>query len=170
MRGAAFIAGCLAVLLAGCAGYRMGSTNGAEAGSRTIRVAYFENQTLEPRLSEAIAHAMRKRLQQDGTYRLVTGRDDADVLVTGQLTRLIRTPVTFDPNDTYTTRDEEMVLFAHVLAVNRLTGAKILDREVIGRLTVRIQPNETSAEHQAIPQLADDFAGKTVPMIVDGTW
>jgi hypothetical protein len=170
MRLAVLIAAGLALITAGCAGYRMGSTNGAEAGTRTIRVAYFENQTLEPRLSEAIANAMRKQFQLDGTYRLVTGSEEADVLVTGKLTRLVRAPVTFDPRDTYTTRDEEMVLFANVLAVDRLTNAKLLDREVIGRLTVRILPNETAAEHQAIPQLAGDFASKAVPMIVDGSW
>ena len=53
-----------ALLLSGCAGYQVGPTNGMSAGSRTVEVALFPNHTLEPRLSEPVAHALRKQLQQ----------------------------------------------------------------------------------------------------------
>jgi hypothetical protein len=159
----------LLVLLTGCAGYQLGPTNGLEAGSRTIRVAYFENQTMQPRLSEDVAHAMRKQLQQDGTYRLATTRE-ADVTVTGRLLRFERVSVSYQPGDTRTTRDEEIRLYAQVLARDTRTGRNLLDREVIGRVTVRIEDNQTSAERQAMPLLAADLATKAVPLIVDGEW
>ncbi len=159
----------LLVLVAGCAGYRMGPTNGVEAGSRTVRVQYFANQTLQPRLSEAVAQALRKRFQEDGTYHLANDTD-ADVLVTGEILRFERVPVTFQPGDVRTTRDEEIMLTAHVLAEDRRSGTKILDREVQGRMTVRIESDQTSAERQALSQLAEDLANKTVPLIVDGSW
>src|SRR5437899_4621330 len=40
------------VLVAGCAGYHLGSTNGVPAGERSVQVNPFLNQTLEPRLSD----------------------------------------------------------------------------------------------------------------------
>ena len=163
------LASVMAVLVAGCAGYRMGPTNGVEAGSRTVRVQYFANQTLQPRLSEAIAQALRKRFQEDGTYHLANDTD-ADVVVTGEIVRFERIPVTFQPGDVRTTRDEEITLTVHVLAQDLRAGTKILDREVRGRIDVRIEADQTSAERQALSQLAEDFANKAVPMIVDGSW
>lgn len=164
-----FMLACLLVLLTGCAGYQLGPTNGLETGSRTIRVAYFENETMQPRLSEDVAHAMRKQLQQDGTYRLATA-GDADVMVTGRLLRFERVSVSYQPSDTRTTRDEEIRLLARVVARDNRTGRNLLDREVIGRVTVRIEENQTSAERQAMPLLAADLATKAVPLIVDGEW
>ena len=156
-------------LLTGCAGYQLGPTNGLEAGSRTVRVAYFENQTMQPRLSEAVAQAMRKQFQQDGTYRLATS-GDPDVMVTGRLLRFERAAISYVPNDIRTTRDEEIRLYAQVVARDLRTGRNILDREVLGRVTVRIEGNQTSAERQALPLLAADLATKAVPLIVDGEW
>ena len=45
---------------AGCAGYRLGPTNGTPARSRSVEVALFPNRTLEPRLSEPVAQAALK--------------------------------------------------------------------------------------------------------------
>ncbi len=157
------------LLTAGCAGYRLGPTAGFEAGSRTVRVQYFENQTLQPRLSEALAHALRKRLQQDGTYRLVSA-GEADVMVTGQILRFERRPVTFQPRDVRLTRDEELELAVRLQARDTREGANLVDREVVGRITVRLYGDQTSAERQALSQLAEDFANRAVPLIVDGVW
>lgn len=163
------LAGLMLLLASGCAGYRMGPTAGFDAGSRTIRVNYFANQTLEPRLSEAVAHALRKRLQQDGTYRLITA-GEADVLVTGDITRFERTPVSFQPGDVRTTRDEQLELAVKLVALDRLAGTNLVDREIVGRMVVRLASDQTSAERQALTQVAEDFANRAAPLIVDGTW
>jgi hypothetical protein len=132
-------------------------------------VVAFENQTMQPRLSEAVVHALRRQLQQDGTYRLAT-RNDADVLITGRFVNLERASITYSPHDLRTTRDEELRVVARVVARDLRTGTTLLDREVVGRVTVRIGANQTSAERQALPVLAADLASKTVPLLVDGEW
>ncbi len=76
----------LALLLAGCAGYHLGPVNGALAGEKSIEVLPFNNQTLQPRLGDALTQALREQLQTDGTYHLAT-RDPGDVVVTGVITR-----------------------------------------------------------------------------------
>jgi len=157
------------VLLAGCAGYRLGPTNGVTAGTRSIQVAYFQNRTTEPRLSEAVAHALRQRFQQEGTYRLAS-QNDGDVVVTGTITRYERQGVTFQPQDVITVRDFELHLWCHVVAEERSTGRKLLDQEVRGRTTIRVGADQTSAERQALPLLAADFARSAVDLIVDPAW
>src|SRR5512132_3512663 len=89
------------LLWTGCAGYRVGPTNGEVAGARSVRVNLFANQTFEPRLSEAVGTALRRTLQQDGTYRLNT-RGEADLIVSGVITRYERSGISFDPQDIIT--------------------------------------------------------------------
>src|SRR3954447_7535867 len=54
----------LAVLLAGCAGYRLGPTSGQVAGARSVQINPFTNKTLEPRLGDYVTGSLRKNLQQ----------------------------------------------------------------------------------------------------------
>ena len=68
------------VFFTGCAGYKLGPTNGLEAGARTIQINPPVNQTLEPRLAVELNQQLRKQLQRDGTYRLET-RGEGDVIV-----------------------------------------------------------------------------------------
>ena len=89
MRLAALSWGGLLILCAGCAGYRVGPTNGVAAGDKSVQVNLFQNATPEPRLIEAVATALRKTLQQDGTFRLNT-HSDGDIVVSGVITRFQR--------------------------------------------------------------------------------
>src|ERR1035437_299766 len=62
-----FAVSAVAALLAGCAGYHLGPVNGAVAGEKSVEVLPFNNQTLQPRLGDAVTQALRERLQTDGT-------------------------------------------------------------------------------------------------------
>src|ERR1051326_2872926 len=72
-----------------CAGYRLGPTNGLAAGDKAIQIMPFANQTLEPRLTDAVTAQLRKQIQHDGTFRLAT-HDDGDIVVTGAIIRYTR--------------------------------------------------------------------------------
>src|SRR5687768_18604188 len=76
----------LGALLTGCAGYQLGPTNGTPAGSRSIQVNLFRNDTWEPRLTDPVATSLRRWIQRDGTYRLAT-HGDGDIIVDGVITR-----------------------------------------------------------------------------------
>jgi len=164
------IAALAAVLaLAGCAGYRLGPIGGATAGSRSVQVDFFKNETQEPRLLEAVNSALRKRLQQDGTLRLDT-RGTGDIVMTGALVKFERDGVSFQPGDVITARDFNLRLTARIKAVERASGKVLLDREVRGRTTVRAGSDLPSAERQAIPLLAEDLARNATTLLVDGSW
>src|SRR5262245_27237875 len=116
-----------ALLLTGCAGYKLGPTNGLEAGSRPIQIDPPVNQTLEPRISTELNHQLRKQVQRDGTYRLDT-RGEGDVVVTTTVMRYRRIGETFQPRDTLTVRDYRIQLIAMVTAYDRVTGRNIVNR------------------------------------------
>lgn len=153
----------------GCAGYQLGPTNGTAAGSRSVEVALFRNETNEPRLSEPVAQSLRRRFQQEGTYRLATD-GSGDVQVTGTIKRYERDPLSFQVKDLLTTRDYDVRLITHIHAIERATGKVLLDREVIARTTIQGTSDLSSAERQAAPLLADDLARKASALLIDGTW
>ena len=159
----------LALGAGGCAGYRLGPTNRELTGGKTIQVNFFENRTREPRLVEAVNHALRKRLQQDGTYKLNT-RGDGDVVVNGAILKYERQGVSFQPTDILTARDYQVRLIVKVTATERVSGRVVLEREVTGRTMVRIGADLASAERQALPLVTDDLARNATTWLVDGAW
>ena len=164
-----FLVAGLALGLCGCAGYRLGPANPGLTRGKTVQVNFFGNKTLEPRLVEAVNHALRKSLQQDGTYKLNT-RGDGDIIVNGAILRYERQGVSFQPNDILTVRDYQVTLMVKVTATERATGKVVLDREVTGRTTVRVGSDLPSAERQALPLLADDLARNATTLLTEGTW
>ncbi len=81
-----FLVAVWTVFVSGCASYHLGPTNGEAAGSRSIQIIPFANKATEPRLSEALTMALRKQVQQDGTYRLDTS-GAGYVLLSGTIVR-----------------------------------------------------------------------------------
>lgn len=154
----------------GCAGYRVGPTNGVPAGSRSVQVHPFLNKTREPRLTDAVTGALRKQLQKDGTYRLET-RGPGDIVVTGFISKFDRSGVTFQPRDVQTVRDFSMAIVAVVSAQDRGTGKFLFEnQEVEGRTTLRVGADLSSAERQAVPLMAEELARRVTSLIAEGTW
>jgi len=158
-----------AVMISGCAGYRLGPSNGQAAGEKSVQVTPFTNRTLEPRLGDAVTAALRKRVQQEGTYRLAT-HEAGDVVVSGVLTRYYRRELSFVPTDIATARDYRVRLTAQVTARERSSGKVLLDQPVTGYTLIRVGSDLASTERQALPLLAEDLAKQVVGLLADGSW
>lgn len=162
------VATTAAAIVAGCAGYTLGPTNGEIAGERKIQITPFLNHTLEPRLGDAVTTALRKRVQEDGTYRLAT-HGTADVIVTGVLTHYNRHELNFEPHDVLTVQDYRVSLTARITALNTTTGATTTWTNTAYTL-VRVGSDLTSSERQAMPVLAEAMAKNVTDLLVDGSW
>jgi len=167
--GALVLGGSVALILAGCAGYKLGPSNGLSAGAKSVQVNPFANKTLEPRLSEAVTYSLRKNLQRDGTFRLDT-HGDGDIIVTGVVTHYSRHPLSFQPADIVSVRDYRLTMTVQITARERISGKLILDREVTGFTTLQQGNDLTSEERQVIPVLADNLAKNAVSYLADGSW
>ena len=158
-----------ALLSAGCA-YRLGPVNGLAAGEKSIQIQPFINQTLEPRLTDAVTFQMHKELQRDGTFRLAT-HDDGDIVVSGVLTNYHRQALSFLRSDTLTGQDYRITLSARVTARDRGTGKTLLDNKpVAGTTVIRVESDLVSTERQALPLLAQDLAKNVTALLVEGSW
>jgi hypothetical protein len=159
----------LALAMAGCAGYRLGPTNGQLAGARSIQISPPVNHTLEPRLPEYVMNSLRKNLQQDGTYRLDT-HDDGDIILNAVIISYQRVGLSVEPTDVITAVVYQINMTVQVTARDRVTGKILVDKAVKGQTTLRAGNDLASAERQAIPLLTDDFAKRATSLLVDGTW
>ena len=159
----------LVSVLTGCVGYQAGPTNGVIAGIRTVRVNFFRNETLEPRLVVAVNRALKRNLQQDGTFELET-HGNADLLVTGELTDFLRGGVSYTPGDILTVQDYNLQLTARIKVTDRVTGEVILDRIITGSSIVRVGSDLSAGQRQAVPLIADQLARQATDLIVDGDW
>jgi len=158
-----------ALLLTGCAGYHLGPSNGLEAREKSIRINPFVNETLEPRLTDAVTSQLRKQFQQDGTFQL-SSHGDADIVLSGSITKYQRMEVTLASQDILTVRDFRLALTAHVAAHERSTGKVLLDQQVSGYTLIRVGSDLTSSERQALPLLAGDLAKNVTALLAEGKW
>ena len=161
--------GLVALGGSGCAGYKLGPVNGLTAREKSVQVNPFDNQTLEPRLTDAVTMQLRKQLQRDGTYQLAT-REDGDIVVSGLINRYIRQEVSFSSGDVLTVRDYRLELTAQVTARERSTGKVILSQPVTGTTLIRVTSDLTSTERQALPLLAEALAKNVITLLAEGAW
>jgi hypothetical protein len=170
MRLLTLFAICAAVVLsAGCAGYRVGPVNGAVAGDKSIEIVPFNNQTLQPRLGDAVTQALRERMQTDGTYRLAT-QGPGDVTVTGVITDYNREGVSFLRTDVATAESYRVGITAHVTVRDHATGRVLLDKNVNGYTLVQVGTDLADAERQSLPLLAEDLARNITELLTEGAW
>ena len=164
-----FIVFAMAAVFAGCAGYHLGPVNGAVAGERSVEVLPFNNQTLQPRLGDAVTQALRERLQTDGTYHLAT-RGGGDIVVSGVITRYNREGLSYLNNDVATTENYRVGIIAHVTARETATGRVLFDKDVNGYTLVHVGTDLADAERQSLPLLAEDLARNVTVLLTEGAW
>ena len=159
----------VALLLSGCAGYRLGSVNGDVAGEKTVEVKPFNNQTLQPRLGDAVTQALREQLQADGTYRLAT-REPGDLVISGIIRSYQREGLGYLNRDATTTQNYRVAITVHVIVTDRVSGKTVMDRDVKGHTLVNVGPDFASSERQAEPLLAANLAQNITELLTEGAW
>ena len=171
MRLLNFFAICVtAILSAGCAGYHLGPVNpNVVAGEKSIEIVPFNNQTLQPRLGDAVTQALRERMQTDGTYRLAT-RNPGDVVVTGVITAYSREGVGFLRTDVTTAENYRVQITAHVTVCDRAKAKVLLDKYVSGYTLVQVGTDLEDTERQSLPLLAEDLARNIAELLTEGAW
>lgn len=161
--------GAAACLLSGCAGYHLGPVGGSDAGEKSVAVLPFNNQTLEPRLGDAVTQAVRERLQVDGTCHLAT-RGDADVVVSGVIKSYGRQALSYLNRDVSTPENYRIGITAHVVARERSSGKVLFEKDLKGYTLLRVGDDLASASREAQPLLAEDLARNVVEQLTENAW
>lgn len=164
----------VALLFSGCAGYKIGPIQPKfMEGIKTIAVPTFKNDTLEPRVEVALANALIKQFQQDGTYQ-ITDEKNADAIIHGTLERITRRSARSVRGNVLLTKEYTLELKCRFTMVNRTTGAPIDGRAINGTTSFFVSGSSDGSadvnqdERQAIPLAAEDMAIQYVSQVSEG--
>jgi len=152
------------MILAGCAGYQLGTTLPPDI--KSVHVPRFVNRTGEPLVENETTAATLQEIQRDGSLTIAdAGRADTVLEVT--LTRYRLEPLRYERDNVRTTREYRLRLTATLVFKRRGSNATLLERTVQGEATFLPQGDLTSAKRNALPEAARDLAHDIVESVVE---
>lgn len=157
-----FFLSVVAVTLAGCSGYQVGSTLPENVQSVSLVVV---NRTDEPSVEVEVMKALRAEVQMDGRLQLAKpGEGDAVLKVT--LRRFRLDPIAFDRRKGTLAREYRMVLESSSVLYNPESDEVILESpELLGESEFPYGADLTTAKLGALPGAAADLARKAVSVV-----
>jgi len=151
------------LLLAGCTGYRVGSTLDPAIQTICVRV---ENKTDEPSIEVEVMKALRAEIQMDGRL-LITSCEEADALLEVTLTRYHLSAVAYDRKRGSLAREYRATLTGRAVLRNTASGEVILEMPVFrGESDFDYAADLTTAKLGALPEASADLARKVVSTTV----
>ncbi|MBI2441853.1 MAG: hypothetical protein HYV35_10840 [Lentisphaerae bacterium] len=153
--------------LSGCVGYRLGSTLPPDVKSIYVRV--FINKSNEPLVEIDATNATIAEFQKDGTLRIVSADDEADLLLETTLDGLTLTPLRYSQADKAKPNEYRLTLHASLVLKRATTREIMSEASVIGESTFAFIGNLTSSKRAAIPLASEDLAKRIVEKVVE-TW
>lgn len=156
-----------AALLAGCLGYRLGTTLPPDI--RSIAVPTFVNRTAEPMLEVETTNKTISEFQKDGTLKI---RDisEADAVLEVTIRKVELTPLRYSATDKVRPNEYRMTLTA-AYKLRRLSDDRVIGEssEVTGETTFPYSGDMMSAKRMALPDAAEDL-GRAIATQVVETW
>ena len=152
-------------LLAGCAGYRVGSMLPDDV--KSVFVPTFENRTGEPLIEIDTTQAVIQELQRDGSLS-VAPEDQADAVLRVVLTEYRIEPIAF--RDDVRTAAEQYRLWITANVVMRRTADQsvVVESPIVrGKYVFDVVGDLSSSKLTANPRAAEDLAKSIVQMMVE---
>jgi outer membrane lipopolysaccharide assembly protein LptE/RlpB len=158
-----FLFSVFALLLSGCAGYRVGST--LDPAIKTVSLSIV-NQTDEPSIEVAVMKALRAELQMDGRL-VVRSKETADVALTVTLNTFSLEALAYGYNEGSLAREYRMTIAASAVLADGETREVILESPVVrGETEFPYNADLTSSKRGSMPDAASDLARKVVSTVV----
>ena len=157
-----------AVLVAGCAGYQLGT--GSAPKFSTLFIAPVRSETQVPQAVALVTTQLREAIIKDGRVRLVDSAADADATLQVALTGYDRAVSVARADDTGLARRFDVSLHAAAtLTDNRSKTAYFTRRPLVATRGAFTDGGLVQAEYQVLPLLAEQLAGEAAHAMLD-TW
>lgn len=156
MTRAALFALPLLALLAGCAGYRLGSP--VPEALRSVHVAAFENRTAYPMAGAIAAQQLLDALIEDGTFA-PTGYDEARLRVQATITGVGTQAVSYSRNNNIEPDEYHVVLSAQLYAFDAQTGETYINGKTVRAIDSALTRNDyQTAVADTLPRVSRKLA------------
>ena len=157
----------IAITLAGC-GYHLGEIRPTTMRSvRTLAVPTFKNNTFESRIEVLFADTLVKKLQQDGTYRIVD-TNQADAVVYCIIEKIDRGAFRSVQNNVLATSEFRLTVTARYEVVDIGTGRVLMEGQVSGNTSFFSGNDLQTLERQGLSNAAADLAENLTTRLTEG--
>jgi outer membrane lipopolysaccharide assembly protein LptE/RlpB len=157
----------IAITLAGC-GYHLGEIRPTTMRSvRTLAVPTFKNNTFESRIEVLFADTLVKKLQQDGTYRVVD-TNQADAVVYCVIEKIDRGALRSVQNNVLATSEFRLTVTARYEVVDIGTGRVLMEGQVTGNTSFFSGNDLQTLERQGLSNAAADLAENLTNRLTEG--
>lgn len=157
---------CLA--FGGCLGYHVGPVKPYYLRDvHTIAVPTFKNRTLVPRIEVLVTDTVIKQLQQDGTFQITNG-DKADATLSGEISRVSRTPARSVRGNVLATTEFSLALGVKYTLTKRDGTEVVGGGQAVGTTSFFVSSDVTTDERQALPLATEDLATRLVSQLSEG--
>lgn len=151
-------------LLAGCAGYRLGSS--LPPGIDVVHIPVFTNATDEPLLEVIATQATIAEFQRDGTLS-VGDLDRADVVLEVRLDSFRLVPLRFERDAQTTAEEYRMTIGASMRVTEIRTGSVLVTSRVNGEKDFVLTGDLSSAKRTYLPAAAEDLGARIVRAAIE---
>jgi hypothetical protein len=156
------------LLLAGCAGYQLGT--GSMPKFATLFVAPVKTEALVPQARAELTTRIREAFIRDGRVRLTTSAGEADAVLQVVVAGYHRDAAVTRPDDTGLARRFDVTLQARAtLLNNRAKDPYFTDRMLESKRGAFTDSGLVPAETQLLPILGESLANEAVHAVLD-TW
>jgi hypothetical protein len=153
----------LALMLSGCAGYRVGST--LDPSIKTVSLSVV-NKIDEPSIEVAVEKALRAELQMDGRLE-VRPQAEADAVLTVTLTRFDLNALAYNRRQDSLAAEYRMMLYGSAVLTRVGTDEVILENPKLhGEVEFPYVADLTSSKRSGLSGAAHDLARKVVSTLV----
>ena len=154
-----------ALLLNGCAGYKLGSMLPADI--KTVYVPTFINKTREPLIENDTTQKAIQEIQRDGSLKIAS-KETADSILLVTLTDYSLTPVRYDTQHTTQTKEYRLWLTANIVLKRVKDDKVIVDRPMVrGQAVFEVLGDLTSSKLLALPLAAQDLSRNIIATCVE---
>lgn len=158
-------AAAAALLLCGCASYKLGATR--DPGFKTIFIENFKSLVDEPGLENLVTTTIIQQFQADGTVA-VTDEARADVVLRGKITEFISTPVRYSRSNEITPIESSLSLGVTYDLTRRGETKPYLEGTASGAAGIFIGSDFQSDKRQGVPIAAAKVGRQIVSQLVEG--
>jgi outer membrane lipopolysaccharide assembly protein LptE/RlpB len=152
-----------ALILSGCAGYRVGST--LDKSIKTVSLTIV-NKTDEPSIEVAVMKALRAELQMDGRLE-VRSQNEADVVLSVTLTKFDLEALAYVRHQDSLAAEYRLTVTASAVLSDAETGKVILENPAVrGESEFPYAADLTTTKRRGLPEAAGDLARKVVSTVV----
>lgn len=162
----------LLATLVGCGYHLVGTSSYLPPELDTLHVELFENQTARADMDQRVAEALNLEWVRRGRFQLVDRPADAEIVLSGTMTRLMVIPVSFDESGRATEYQMSLITWVRLEDVREDEPVLLWEDKAFSRRTSYAVDEDAQdyfdRQREAMDELSKEYSRALVSAVLEG--